>query len=169
MYLDSIYSKSSSELWLNGNKMDGTDFYVYGDQYMYGALAIGSAGMDLNVLAQEGATDGQVLKWNGTQYAPANDSTGSGSADTTHYVAFAKVTGLQDSLDAVQTAEALNTTHRTSNGTDHSYIDQDVTSTGTPTFGNITFGEYLYHDGDANTQIRFVDDRDWETSWSIYE
>jgi len=31
---------------------------------------------------------------------------------------------------------ADNTTHRTSNGTDHSYIGQDVTTTGTPTFAN---------------------------------
>ncbi len=32
------------------------------------------------------------------------------------------------------TAIGLNTTHRTSNGTDHTYIDQDVTTTSSPTF-----------------------------------
>lgn len=35
---------------------------------------------------------------------------------------------------------ALNTTHRTSNGSDHSFINQDVTTTGTPTFGGVTTG-----------------------------
>jgi len=33
---------------------------------------------------------------------------------------------------------AVNLTHKTSNGTDHSYINQDVTSTGVPSFGTIT-------------------------------
>jgi len=36
---------------------------------------------------------------------------------------------------------ALNTTHRTSNGTDHTYIDQDVTTSGTPSFQNLTLTE----------------------------
>jgi len=33
---------------------------------------------------------------------------------------------------------ASNTTHRTSNGTDHTYIDQDVTTTASPTFAGVT-------------------------------
>ena len=32
---------------------------------------------------------------------------------------------------------SANTTHRTSNGSDHSYINQNVTTTGTPTFGKL--------------------------------
>lgn len=34
----------------------------------------------------------------------------------------------------------LNTTHRTSNGTDHGYIDQDVQTTASPTFVVVNFG-----------------------------
>lgn len=33
---------------------------------------------------------------------------------------------------------SANTTHRTSNGSDHSYINQDVTTSGTPTFASAT-------------------------------
>jgi len=33
---------------------------------------------------------------------------------------------------------AANTTHRTSDGTDHTYIDQDVTTTGDPSFASLT-------------------------------
>lgn len=42
---------------------------------------------------------------------------------------------------------AANTTHRTSNGTDHTFIDQDVTTTASPTFTGIT------NDGDEHEQI----------------
>jgi len=40
-----------------------------------------------------------------------------------------------------QTAIGSNTTHRTSNGSDHSYIDQDITSGSTPTFTNTNLTE----------------------------
>jgi hypothetical protein len=36
---------------------------------------------------------------------------------------------------------ALNNTHRTSNGSDHTYINQDVTTTGTPTFAGLGINE----------------------------
>lgn len=39
----------------------------------------------------------------------------------------------------VSSAVALNTTHRTSDGTDHTYIDQDITNASTPTFGGTNF------------------------------
>jgi len=39
----------------------------------------------------------------------------------------------------VSSAVALNTTHRTSDGSDHTYIDQDVTNGSTPTFGGTNF------------------------------
>ena len=54
------------------------------------------------------------------------------------------------------TAIDLNTTHRTSNGTDHSYIDQDVTSTGTPTHQSATFTRQVVINeggGDYDTRI----------------
>lgn len=36
---------------------------------------------------------------------------------------------------------SANTTHRSSNGSDHSFINQDVTTTGTPTFGITTLAD----------------------------
>lgn len=35
---------------------------------------------------------------------------------------------------------AANTTHRSSNGTDHTYIDQDVATTASPTWANVSLG-----------------------------
>lgn len=41
------------------------------------------------------------------------------------------------------TSVSANTTHRTSNGSDHTYINQDVTTTGTPTFSGLTANNNL--------------------------
>jgi len=41
---------------------------------------------------------------------------------------------IDTTMKANEDAAGLNTTHRSSNGSDHSYIDQDVTSGSTPTF-----------------------------------
>ena len=46
---------------------------------------------------------------------------------------------LAEHIEEIQTALDLNTTHRTSNGTDHGYIDQDVTSGSSPTFDGANF------------------------------
>lgn len=46
------------------------------------------------------------------------------------------IASLWTSTQTLETATALNTTHRTSNGTDHTYIDQDVTSGSSPNFSN---------------------------------
>jgi hypothetical protein len=43
---------------------------------------------------------------------------------------------VEDALVENRTAVDLNTTHRTSNGTDHTYIDQDVTTEGNPEFNS---------------------------------
>uniref|UniRef100_A0A6M3JB87 Putative structural protein n=1 Tax=viral metagenome TaxID=1070528 RepID=A0A6M3JB87_9ZZZZ len=48
-------------------------------------------------------------------------------------------TEVETALQENRTAIDLNTTHRGSNGTDHSYIDQDVTSGSTPTFTGTNF------------------------------
>lgn len=48
-------------------------------------------------------------------------------------------TDVEGALQENRTALNLNTTHRTSNGTDHSYIDQDVTSGSSPTFDGANF------------------------------
>lgn len=43
----------------------------------------GTTGVELKI-AQQGATTGQVLKWNGTTWAPAPDDTGAGITTVTH-------------------------------------------------------------------------------------
>jgi len=44
---------------------------------------------------------------------------------------------LLDSISIHRTAIDLNTTHRSSDGSDHSFINQDVTTTGSPTFDDV--------------------------------
>lgn len=46
-------------------------------------------------------------------------------------------TEVEGALQENRTNVNLNTTHRGSNGTDHTFIDQDVTTTSTPTFSTI--------------------------------
>jgi hypothetical protein len=46
---------------------------------------------------------------------------------------------IQAQINTNITAIGLNTTHRTSDGSDHAYIDQDVTSGSSPTFNNDNF------------------------------
>ncbi len=47
------------------------------------------------------------------------------------------------SVFATAAAEALNTTHRTSNGSDHTFLDQDVTFGSSPSFNAITAEEII--------------------------
>jgi len=49
-------------------------------------------------------------------------------------------------LDTMETDVGLNNTHRSSDGTDHSYIDQDVTTTASPTFDGANFTGRIYGD-----------------------
>ena len=46
---------------------------------------------------------------------------------------------VDDALNTLNTAVGLNTTHRTSDGSDHTFIDQDVTSGSSPTFDGTNF------------------------------
>ncbi|KKK68917.1 hypothetical protein LCGC14_2939240, partial [marine sediment metagenome] len=47
-------------------------------------------------------------------------------------------TEVEGALQENRTAIDLNTTHKTSDGSDHTFIDQDVTSGSSPNFGNLT-------------------------------
>jgi len=47
-------------------------------------------------------------------------------------------TNPQSAIDELDTSVDLNNTHRTSNGSDHSYINQDVTTTASPTHAGLT-------------------------------
>ena len=57
--------------WINANHIVTTDATITG---------IGSTSSALGI-AQQGATSGQVLKWNGSTWAPAADDTGGGGGD----------------------------------------------------------------------------------------
>lgn len=61
-------------------------------------------------------------------YKPAANETGWGDSVNTN------MDTIDTQMKTTADAAALNTTHRTSNGSDHSFIDQDVTSGSTPTF-----------------------------------
>ena len=54
---------------------------------------------------------------------------------------------------------ALNTTHRTSNGTDHTYINQDVTTIASPTFDDLSLtGDITLEKANDDTSILFIED-----------
>jgi hypothetical protein len=84
-----------------------------------------ATGSELNIL-----TDGSdtTLHYHATDRARANH-TGTQTASTISDFD----TEVSNNTDVV-----ANTTHRSSNGTDHTYIDQDVTTTASPSFNRIT-------------------------------
>ena len=57
-----------------------------------------------------------------------NESTWNGDTDA------ASKNAIRDKIVAMDSDTTLNTTHRTSNGSDHTFIDQDVTNSSSPTF-----------------------------------
>ena len=70
---------------------------------------------------------------------------------------------VDDANDTQDTAIGLNTTHRTSDGTNHSYINQDVTTTASPDFAGLTVDtDTIYVDSTdhrvgVNTVTPYVD------------
>ena len=89
---------------------------------------------------------------------------GLGSVDNTTDVDKPVSTATQTALDAkgAASAVALNTTHRSSDGSDHTYLNQAVTSTSTPTFATPTA------DGHAATK-GYTDSRIWQGSQVAYD
>ena len=73
----------------------------------------------------------------------AYDSTLNGSTTTLR----TDVTNLWTSTNTLEAATTLNTTHRSSDGSDHSFIDQDVTISGTPTHSSMTITNGLSVNG----------------------
>ena len=57
-----------------------------------------------------------------------NESTWNGDTDA------ASKNAIRDKIVTIDSDIALNTTHKTSNGSDHTFIDQDITSGSSPTF-----------------------------------
>ena len=68
---------------------------------------------------------------------------------------------IRDKVETMDTAIGLNTTHRGSNGSDHSYINQDVTSGSAPTFtvDNLS-------DGGSNAIITTTQETNFEAAYS---
>ena len=66
-------------------------------------------------------------------------------------------TDIQANVDAI----ALNTTHRTSDGSDHTFIDQSVVSGATPTFSADNFS-----DGGGNAIITTTQETNFEAAYS---
>ena len=50
---------------------------------------------------------------------------------------------------------SANTTHKTSNGSDHSYINQDVTTSSSPSFQDIKIADKIYLDFSSNTYLKY--------------
>ena len=117
---------------------------------------IGEAGKIYIVVTDENSgNDTSSYRWTGTVYAMVSNTLTAADVkalyeanpDTNAYtdaeqvkVGYITVTQAVD-LDTIESDTALNNTHRTSDGTDHTYIDQDVTTTATPTFaGLVTTG-----------------------------
>lgn len=113
---------------------------------------IGESGKIYIVVADETSNgDTSSYRWTGTVYAMVSNSLTAADVkslyesnlDTNAYtdaeqvkVGYITVTQAVD-LDTIESDTILNNSHRTSNGTDHTYIDQDVTTTATPTFAGI--------------------------------
>ena len=114
--------------------------------------AVGEKGKIYIVVADE-TSDGNTnsYRWADTVYARVSNTLTAADVkllyesnlDTNAYtdaeqvkVGYLTVTQAVD-LDTIESDNVLNNTHRTSDGTDHTYIDQDVTTAATPTFAGI--------------------------------
>lgn len=60
-----------------------------------------------------------------------------------------------DFTETDKTDISLNNTHRTSNGSDHSYINQDVTTASSPSFQDIKISNKIYLDYASNTYFKY--------------
>jgi len=112
---------------------------VGGISIIAGSTTGAGAGGDVVITAgtSGGGADGQLLlQQNGQQFLWPTDTPSSGE------VMSVLATGTPNTLEWIPAADpadvALNTTHRTSDGSDHSFINQDVTTTGTPSFTTVT-------------------------------
>lgn len=114
---------------------------IDGSRSMTGALGMGThkiTGVVDPTADQEAATKKYVDDHGGG----SGDVVGPGSAVDENIAVFDSTTGklIKDSGINISAVTA-NTTHRSSDGSDHTFIDQDVTSASTPTFGNDNFTE----------------------------
>jgi hypothetical protein len=87
--------KWNGTTWLPNNDSIGAD--NWGTQTVNSNATLsgnGTAGNSLRI-AQQGATTGQVLKWNGTTWAPSNDSVGLGGSGADNWGTQSAITSLR--------------------------------------------------------------------------
>jgi len=72
-------------------------------------------------------------------------------------------------LDTIESNTASNNTHRTSNGTDHTYIDQDVRTTASPTFAGVTSTDDLVVGSTGDSVDRVIRVHSGDTNQSGFE
>jgi len=58
----------------------------------------------------------------------------------------------------VDTVQSNLTSHEGSTGASHTYINQNVTNTASPTFANVTIADDIIHSGNTNTLVSFTTD-----------
>ena len=76
------------------------------------------------------------------------------------------ITGNVDGVDVSVLKNSFDT-HKASNGTDHSYIDQSVIEGSSPVFTNLNLADDIIHVGDTNNLISFgTDTQDYQTGGS---
>ncbi len=98
------------------------------------------------------------LTTNYNLYKPAVDEIGWGAlVNSSTDVVDRSLFAISSDTDTNTTAIALNTTHRGSDGSDHSFLDQSVISGATPTFGADNFS-----DGGGNAIVTTTQETNWD-------
>lgn len=96
-----------------------------------GSMALSTTSTDLTGAVNEvhGELDSHIA-----QVTDAHDASAISYVNTTSGMVAVDVQG---AIDEVEARVDLADTHRTSDGSDHTFIDQDVTTTASPTFANV--------------------------------
>jgi hypothetical protein len=117
--LDNMGATNGQILKWNGNNWapaadaTGAGSDNWGTQFVVTEVTLDGTGTTANKLdiAQQGATTGQVLKWNGTRWAPAPDATGGTGGNTDTYIQGAgiSVTGTSPTFTISNVGDLSNT------------------------------------------------------------
>lgn len=130
---DSVNAMLIAGVQLTGTYNDGGDTYTLDwDGAITDATLSGNGitGTPLKI-AQQGAMGGQVLKWNGSTWAPANDASGSGSV---RYVGFSAPTSIFDVANAPVLDSATITVTLDAQAANAVFAGPTTGSPATPTF-----------------------------------
>lgn len=130
---DSVNAMLIAGVQLTGTYDDASNTYTLDwDGALTNATLSGNGitGTELKI-AQQGATSGQVLKWNGTTWAPANDASGSGSV---RYVGLSAPTSIFDVANAPVLDSATITVTLDAQAANAVFAGPTTGSPATPTF-----------------------------------